>query len=313
MAHTVGTLGSLTLLEEYSKAAAINRNYFPYVNDYSQVPTHFIFHEACNIIFGVCTLYHAVKHRSAHIWWALFWFGFSFEVVGILVGSHVHPQFVFQVSYFCPLKEATWYAMTTWPSYYFASRLGLSVTAEAMMVGLLQQLVNVPYESLGQRPGILLLAYNPQFEMANVRNTFLMAPVINILANLILPTMAAVVIRICKTRNLSKLKTFVVVSMCAPLCGIGFAPMNVMKFIGCFHDFGLPSLNLKDVALEGQLLKENLFLPLFGWYTMCMRQSPVTENHIWALLLTVFSLVSINFFINTYNCMCTSLLHILQP
>lgn len=276
MHPSTGQLASAALFATYAQDDA--RYWYPYMNEMALIPSHFIAHELCNYILGALTLWNALRHKHGHLWVAFLFFGFSMEVVGILVGSHAHPQFCVQLMFFCPLKEAIWYAMTMWSSWFLASSLRLSPVSEAMLAALLLQCVNIPYETSTQRPGISIVAYNVDFEMANVRDTWLQAPVINILANFIMPTFVAVVVRLCKRKQLSAMMTLILVSCCSPLCAVGFAPMNMMKFVGC------TSLPLPE-------LQPSLFQRLYKWYTTCMIQSTVTETAAWATHLIAYGLV----------------------
>ncbi len=133
--------------------------WLPYANadglaQAARLPAPLAAHEASNLVLGLATLLHATRAGGLRYWLGFALFGLSFELVGLVARSHLHAQYVFQLTWFVPLKEGLWYAMTIWPSFFVAHQLRLSALSESMLAGLLEQLVNLPYEMLGDRPGI---------------------------------------------------------------------------------------------------------------------------------------------------------------
>jgi len=193
----------------------------------------------------------------------------------VFVDSHSHPQFILQVTHYVPLKEVLWYAQNWYPAYFFAHQLGLSPTAEAMAVALLAQLVNIPYECTGPRQGIHLVSYHPNFQYANTNVTWMEAPVINVLGNLIMPTFVALIVRHLLATKRGFLPTVALIGFCFPLAVVFFAPVSMMKFCGCTH-----------LDMPSDLFS---FSKWWDWYIKCVTSSNVTETAIWSTFLTVYT------------------------
>lgn len=148
----VGELASDRLLLAYANASLSD---IFYTNEMKMLPEQLILHELLNFVFAASVFFHALTHCGLHLFFGFCIFGFLFETIGILTGSHCHPQYLIQVTYYAPLKEVLWYSLTLWPSYYLATSLKLDMIAEACLVGLLQMGVNIPYETAAPREGIL--------------------------------------------------------------------------------------------------------------------------------------------------------------
>lgn len=91
-----------------------------------------------------------------------------------------------------------------------------------------------------------------------------------------MPVVATMIIRMCKDAKWSRFAIFCAISFSPPICGVfGFAPFNVMKFLGCYEMF--PTLDLTKLSVDY----------VFGLYTTCMHESKVSELLAWASFLTV--------------------------
>lgn len=176
---------------------------------------------------------------------------------------------------------------TTWPSFYVAHQLRLSVMSEAMLVGLLQMIVNIPYEAIGKREGINMLAYSENFGFARVQDTWGYAPVINVLANLVLPSFAAMVARWTLRKRTSFLSSALLIGLCVPLAGPFFAPYSAMKLSGCAHLVdALPALDF-DAWRRGRFDP----MPWMEWYQTCMQHSKMDEASAWSVFVVVYMCV----------------------
>lgn len=110
---TFGQVANQSLVEVYAACLSAGSSWAPYVNTDGQLPEHLAWHEAANLVLGALTLAHACSVGGARVWLGIALFGFCFEVVGLLVGSHAHVQYVVQLSYCVPLKEVLWYPLVS--------------------------------------------------------------------------------------------------------------------------------------------------------------------------------------------------------
>ena len=91
-----------------------------------------------------------------------------------------------------------------------------------------------------------------------------------------MPLVATMIIRLCRDARCSRLTIFLAITLSPPICGVfGFAPFNMMKFLGCYEM--VPTLDLSKLSLDY----------VVELYVTCMHHSKVSELLAWATALCV--------------------------
>jgi hypothetical protein len=247
----------------------------PSFRDPRTLPAHFQFVEASYLLLAACTLAVARKNRDGLVFLGLLVLGTCLEVLGVtFTHAHMHPRFALHFLGFLPLKEMLWYPLTIYPSVLAARQMALGLGDEALLVGVLQTMQVIQYESMAYRRGIQLVAGNPGFLLGNVQDKITAGPWLNVYANWAIAVCGALLSRLAKDSRWNPAAAVCAIGLggFGMVGAIGFMPLNYAKALGCyFGDIGLvpaDAFRFEDV---------------FRVYSTCVRTSPMTES--WILLL----------------------------
>lgn len=245
------------------------------------IPSHFLIMEFSTYAMVAWGLWHAARRNELGLFFGIAALGSCLEVIGVtLVHAHYHPKYLVMLG-FLPLKEALWYPLTIYPLLLAVRPWSFTrnLLGEAALVGLMQSLSVMQYESCGYRDGVQMVATNPNFPLANPKDLLTRGPYANMYANFIIAVVTTFLSRAMEERGgFNQKKVFGVLAVFGyPLVAtLGFMPLNVFKFIG------FAALHRRD--LLAHLLPPRLAPhAVFEKYRELVQTSPATEG--WALTL----------------------------
>jgi hypothetical protein len=159
------------------------------------------------------------------------------ETIGWLIGSHVHCQFIIQLTHYLPLKEVLWYGAVLYPAWCIASQQRLKLVSEMALVALLAILMECPYQLVNGRPGIRLVFIEHSCQFVDLNDRFLHASSAVCYSFLLLAASSAAVIRTVAGGHtrvpFSPASILMVLPLTVPALLILFLPVHLLKVAGC--------------------------------------------------------------------------------